>query len=163
MSFDWIITSCFLLGLSSALVAGVFKAFSEIIMKALARTQPAGAIEAMQHINVTVMRTEFIVSFIALAPLSALFALYGWTALSGLERNLIIAAGLVYVLSVFLVTILGNVPMNNNLAKLSFDSPGARNYWGKYLKQWTWLNHIRTIGSIVTAGLYFLAMLSLAQ
>ncbi len=163
MPSDWTVYACLLLGLSSALVGGVFKAFSEFLMRALMRTQTAGAIEAMQHINRTVMRTEFIVSFIALAPLSLAFAAYGLFHLTGLERNLVAAAALVYCGGVFLVTIAGNVPMNNRLATMDHTSTEAAQYWTVYGRRWTRLNHIRTIGAITTAGMYFLAMVAVAS
>ncbi len=41
--------------LGSALVAGVFFAFSTFVMKALGRLQPEQGIAAMQSINVTVL------------------------------------------------------------------------------------------------------------
>lgn len=159
MPHDWIVYACLVLGLSSALVGGVFKGFSEFIMKALAQTEPAAGIEAMQNINRTVMRTEFLFSFILLAPLSVSLAAYGLLGQTGPSRALFIAASAVYVGSVFLVTVLGNVPMNEKLAKLDHRSSEARAYWAVYLSRWTRLNHVRTIGSIVTAALYFVAML----
>ncbi len=157
MPDDGFVYLCLVLGLSSALVGGVFKAFSEFIMDALVRTEPAGGIEAMQHINRSVMRTEFIVSFIALAPVSIAFAVYAGVFWSGLSAILIIAAAGVYATSVFLVTVLGNVPMNERLAKLSATTPEALAYWRVYGRDWTRLNHVRTIGAIVTAGCYLLA------
>lgn len=162
MPTDWIVYACLILGLSSALVGGALKAFSEFIMAGLVRTAPAGGIEAMQHINRTVMRTEFIVSFIVLAPASIAFAVYGVFALDGFARHLIVAAAIVYCSSVFLVTVAGNVPMNERLAGMQAQSREAQEYWAVYGRRWTRLNHVRTIGSIATAGLYFLAMLAIA-
>ncbi|MEL7029422.1 MAG: anthrone oxygenase family protein [Pseudomonadota bacterium] len=162
MPAEWTPYACLVLGLSSALVGGVLKGFSEFIMKGLLRTNPAGGIEAMQHINRTVMRTEFLVSFMALAPLSLAFAIYAGLNLAGLERTFVIAAALVYCASVFLVTVAGNVPMNERLAKLDFASQEAAEYWAHYGRKWTQLNHVRTLGAVATATLYFMAMLALA-
>ncbi len=162
MPTDWIIYACLILGLSSALVGGVLKGFSEFIMKGLQLTDPSGGIEAMQHINRTVMRTEFIFSFMALAPLTIGMAAYSWISLSGIERGLIVSACLIYISTVFLVTILGNVPMNNRLARLPFSSAEAEVYWKEYGRKWTQLNHVRTVGSIITSVLFLLAMVTVA-
>ena len=68
MTYHWTLYFCLFLALWSAVIAGVFSAFSEFIMQALARTKPVGAIEAMQHINVTVIKTQFVAGI-----------LFGWT------------------------------------------------------------------------------------
>src|SRR4051812_1686146 len=53
--------------LGSALIAGVFFAFSTFIMAALARLPPAQAIAAMQAINVTVLNPWFLGVFVGTA------------------------------------------------------------------------------------------------
>ena len=63
--------------LAYALVAGVFLAFSDFIMRALAHTGGVGGVEAMQVINREVFRWIFVALFIGLAPLSLLIATYG--------------------------------------------------------------------------------------
>jgi uncharacterized membrane protein len=45
----------FVAALGSGLVAGIFFAFSNFVMKALARVSPAQGIAAMQSINVVVL------------------------------------------------------------------------------------------------------------
>lgn len=64
MTFDWTLYFCLFLALWSALVGGVFKAFSEFIMAGLLRAEPAAGIESMQWINRTVLRTEFVAALI---------------------------------------------------------------------------------------------------
>jgi uncharacterized membrane protein len=94
-------------------------------MRRLLLAQPATGIESMQRINGTVLRSEFIVSLLALMPLSAAFAIFGWPRLEGLEglegldRNLIVAPGIVCSLTVFLVSIAGHLPMNRRRASLT--------------------------------------------
>ena len=47
MPTDWIVYACLFLGLSSALVGGVFQAFSDFVMRGLMLAQPAGGIDSM--------------------------------------------------------------------------------------------------------------------
>ena len=52
------------------------------------------------------------------------------------------------------MTIIGNVPMNNRLDRLDHTSPDAQAYWARYGRDWTRLNHVRTLGSVATAVVY---------
>ena len=161
MSFHWTLYFCLFLGLWSALVAGVFKAFSEFIMSGLLRTNPAAGIESMQQINITVLRTEFVSALISISVFSTAFAGYALFTFEGASAVVIVLAAAVYLPSVFLVTVLGNVPMNKKLEKMDLHSLRAVDYWNEYGVKWTRLNHLRTLGSIFTAGLYLIAAISL--
>ncbi len=161
MAFHWSLYFCLFLALWSALVAGVFKAFSEFIMEGLQRAEAAAGIESMQWINRTVLRTEFVAALLSIAVFSVAFSIYALLVFTGPGRVIIIAAALIYVPCVFLMTMYGNVPMNNQLAKLDHRSDEAAIYWQTYVKQWTRLNHVRTLGSIFTAGLYLVAAITL--
>lgn len=161
MDYHWTVYACLVLGLWCALVGGIFKAFSEFIMTAL-RNTTSGA-EAMREINRIVVSTEFVFALIALGPLSLAFAIYAWRELDGAAAVLIVAAALIYIPAVLLMTVFGNVPMNDRLAKLAPASDEAARYWSVYGVVWTRLNHVRTAGSIATALAYFGALLLLAN
>ena len=60
MTHDWTLYLSLFLAIWSAVIGGVFSAFSEFIMRGLLRGEPAGGIEAMQHINRTVLRSQFV-------------------------------------------------------------------------------------------------------
>ncbi|MEO1201104.1 MAG: anthrone oxygenase family protein [Pseudomonadota bacterium] len=153
---------CLLLGFVSALVAGVFLSFSDFVMAGLGRAAPAGGIESMQHINRTVFRSVFLASFLTLVPATTGFAVLALSSGDGPGRGLVIAAALIYVTSVFGVTMFGNVPMNKRLDVVDFRSSDAADYWRRYRQGWTYWNHVRTIGSAVTAALFMLAAVLIA-
>ena len=157
MAYDWPLYFCLFLALWSAVIGGVFSAFSEFIMAGLLRAEPASGIEAMQHINRTVLKTQFVAGIILIAPFSIGFALYALAVFEGNARFILSLIPIVYVPSVLVMTIAGNVPMNNRLEGLDHSSADAAAYWVKYGRVWTRLNHVRSIGSILTAGLYILA------
>lgn len=154
MTHEWILYFCLFLALWSAIVGGVFSAFSEFIMAALLKAAPACGIEAMQHINRSVIPTQFVAGILLIAPASVLLAAYSVNTVEGAALWALVAAPFVYVPSVFLMTIIGNVPMNNRLDRLDHASPEAEVYWLRYGRDWTRLNHVRTLGSVVTAMLY---------
>ncbi len=157
MTTNWIVYVCLALGLSSALVAGVFQAFSDFIMRGLVLAEPKGGIESMQHINRTVLRSVFLATFLALVPSTLALAVFALFKLSGIGQVLVMAAAIIYLLSVFCVTIFGNVPMNERLAAMAYTSLDAETYWLTYGRIWTGWNHIRTIGAAATAICFLLA------
>ncbi len=161
MTYEWTLYFCLFLALWSAVVGGVFSAFSEFIMAGLLRTEPEGGIESMQHINRTVMKTQFVAGILLITPLSILFAVYGALTFEGDARTSLILAPVIYVPSVFLMTMFGNVPMNNKLDRLDRHTPEAKAYWITYGRVWTRLNHFRSVGSIVTATLYMITAIQL--
>ena len=69
--------------LAYALVAGVFLAFSDFIMRSLAITNGSGGVEAMQAINREVFRWIFMALFLGMAPVSLAIAGYAWVGLHG--------------------------------------------------------------------------------
>ena len=161
MTYDWPLYFCLFLALWSAVIAGVFSAFSEFLMSALLKAEPASGIEVMQHINRDVIRTQFVSGIISIAVFSTLFALYSVAVFEGAALVTLILAPLVYLPTVLLMTVFGNVPMNKRLDSLEHTSALASAYWLEYGHKWTRLNHVRSGGTVVTAGLYIIAAITL--
>ncbi|MEM7004486.1 MAG: anthrone oxygenase family protein [Pseudomonadota bacterium] len=161
MTYEWTLHFCLFLALWSAVIGGVFSAFSEFVMAGLLRTAPAGGIEAMQHINRTVIKTQFVAGILCIALFSVLFAVYSVTVFEGAALVMLLLAPIIYLPSVFFMTMFGNVPMNDRLERLVHTTFEAEAYWEEYGRNWTRLNHIRTLGSILTAGLYTIAAITL--
>ncbi len=145
--------------LGSALIGGVFFAFSSFVMKALARVPSNEGIAAMQSINVVVLNATFLGVFMGTAWLSLLvaaLALKGWGTPSA---PFLLAGALSYLLGTVLVTGLGNVPLNNQLAALSAADPGAIPVWKRYLDRWTLMNTVRTGAATVSALMLTLGLM----
>jgi uncharacterized membrane protein len=145
--------------LGSALVGGIFFAFSSFVMKALARVPSAEGITAMQSINVVVLNPSFLGAFIGTAVLSLAaggLALAGWGRPSA---SFFLGGAIFYLVGTFLVTALGNVPLNDQLAAVSATDPGARDVWERYLGRWTMWNHVRTAAAMAAALLYSLGLM----
>ncbi|MFQ5473226.1 MAG: DUF1772 domain-containing protein [Dehalococcoidia bacterium] len=145
--------------LGSALVGGIFFAFSSFVMKALARVPSAEGIAAMQSINVVVLNPSFLVAFIGTAVVSLVaggLALAGWGRPSA---AFFLGGALFYLVGTFLVTGLSNVPLNDQLAAVSATDLGARQVWEHYLNRWTMWNHVRTAAAMVAALLYSLGLM----
>lgn len=143
-------------GLLMALVAGVFLAFSDFVMRSLAAARPAAGVEAMQLINRKVYASVFLVWLLGLAPVATALALYAGLAIDGPARGWFIAGGALYVLGTFLVTMLGNVPMNRRLDTMVPQGPATHVYWSTYATVWTWWNHIRTVAAALAAAAFLI-------
>ena len=133
--------------LGTAIMGGVFFTFSNFVMAALERRPAAEGMAAMQSINVTVLNPLFLATFMGTAPLSLLLAFLAWTSDTD-GRLLIVAAGFAYTIGTFLVTVVGNVPLNERLAKTETMAEGAEDLWRHYLVKWTRLNTVRTLASL---------------
>jgi uncharacterized membrane protein len=138
----------FAAALGCALVGGIFFAFSNFVMRALARVP--GGMAAMQAINVTVLNPLFLALFFGTAAACAV--------LSALRPGsaLVIGGAALYLIGTFGVTIVFNVPRNNALARLHpADSVAA---WRRYVQEWTWWNHVRTLAAALAAALFMLEL-----
>ena len=142
--------------LGAALIGGVFFAFSSFIMKALARLAPREGIAAMQSINVVVLNPAFLGAFLGTAVICLLVAVISVAGWGKPSAAFYLAGASVYFIGTFLVTGLGNVPLNNRLAAVDAADHVAVAVWEQYLKRWTRLNTVRTIAAM-TAALLFAA------
>lgn len=144
--------------LGSALIGGVFFAFSSFIMKALARVPSSEGIAVMQSINVVVINPSFIGAFMGTALLS--IAVIVLVLMNGIQPATIFFTGgaVFYFVGTFLVTMFGNVPLNDQLAAVPATDPDAVELWTHYLERWTMWNHVRTAAAIVASLLFSLGL-----
>ncbi len=150
--------------LAYALVAGVFLAFSDFIMRSLAITNGSGGVEAMQAINREVFRWVFMTLFLGMAPVSIAIAGYAWVSLQGAAGTVIFLGALVYLVGCFGVTVFFNVPMNEALAGMEVSSDTTRDFWLRsYVPRWTFWNSVRTAASAISAALLLVGLTILTQ
>jgi uncharacterized membrane protein len=142
--------------LGSAIMGGVYFAFSTFIMRALGERPPAEGMAAMVAIDRVILRSLFMPVFMGTAVLSLILALYGGfvrTEASGW----LMSGALAYLAGHIWLTMAYNVPLNNALDRAD---PAADNeaLWRHYLVRWTQWNHVRTIACLLAAGLFIGAL-----
>ena len=147
--------------LGSAVIGGVFFAFSSFIMKALGRVPSQEGIAAMQSINVVVINPSFSGTFMGTAALCVVIAFVAVLNWGVPSAPYLLAGALAYFAGTFLVTMFGNVPLNNALAAVGATDPDAVPVWEHYLDRWTFWNTVRTIAALVAVLLLTLALLRL--
>jgi uncharacterized membrane protein len=142
--------------LGCGLLAGLYFAFSTFIMTALGRIDPAHGIAAMNAINATILRSPFLPVFLGTTLTSLVLAVIGVVRWGQPGATPMLVGGLLYVLGMFVVTMVFNVPLNNALAA----DPSATPLWARYLKDWTFWNHVRTVSSLAASALFIAAIAS---
>jgi len=140
--------------LATGLVAGVFLTFSDFVMRALGRAEPAAGIEAMQMINREVYRSLFMVLLIGMSFVSLGLAVVGAVLIGGVVAYWLAGAGALYVLGVMAVTGRRNVPMNQRLDHVEHWSAHAHDYWNTYKRDWTRWNHLRWVTALAASVCY---------
>lgn len=144
--------------LGCGLLGGVYFAFSTFIMTSLGRIDQAAGIAAMNAINVEIVRSLFMPIFIGTTLTSAALAVmtvFRWGEPGAIAM---LAGGAVYVIGMFLVTVIFNVPLNDALAAAHPANAEAASLWARYLQDWTFWNHVRTAASIGACALFIAAI-----
>jgi uncharacterized membrane protein len=146
----------------TGLLAGLFFAFEVCINGALGRLKNSEYVAAMQSINIVIQNPIFFLSFFGPAILLPLVTvLYRDETESG-QFILLVAASLLYVVGTFGLTVVGNVPLNNQLDKLDRQKASADELAEartRYEKPWNRLHTIRTVAStmalvcVIAAGM----------
>ncbi|OCK59055.1 anthrone oxygenase family protein [Bradyrhizobium sp. LMTR 3] len=145
-------------GIGCGLLAGLYFAFSTFIMTAFGRIGQASGIAAMNAINVTIVQSLFMPIFLGTTAASAALAVTALLRWSEPGAMAMLAGGVLYVLGMFVVTMVFNVPLNNALAATDPTSHEAASLWARYLTDWTWWNHVRTVSSTAACALFIAAI-----
>jgi len=144
--------------LGAGLVAGIFFAFSTFVMRALRQIPQEQGIAAMKAINVTVLNPWFFGAFFGTGVVSFAIAFLAWGNASGSQQACLLGACALYLLGCILVTMAGNVPLNDQLAAVGIESAEAKPLWRRYLSHWTLWNHLRSAASLGAAGLFAISL-----
>jgi uncharacterized membrane protein len=132
----------------SAITGGIFYAFSSFVMAALARIPASAGMTAMQSINITVLNGTFFAAFFGTALLCLTIVVLGLMGFEGLSAWAMTGA-VVYLVGTIGVTMVLNVPLNNQLALMDADAAASVDAWLAYVRDWTLWNHVRTIAALV--------------
>lgn len=154
MTDTWVTGLLFVAAVGCGVMAGVYFAFSVFVMSALSRIDAASGITAMNLINTVILRSLFMPLFFGTtvaALVLAVLALFRWGTPGA---SMMLAGGALYVLGMFVVTVVRNVPLNNALEAADPSSPDGAAIWSRYLREWTTWNHVRTIASTAACAAF---------
>ena len=137
--------------LTTGLMAGVFYAYAVSVNLGLAEQPDASYVATMNEINEKIQNPLFSPVFFGavLFPFAALVAHLSHRR-SGRFR-LIVLACVLYFGGSFLVTVLGNIPLNEELARVAADAPADELARARaaYEGPWNFWNGVRGLFSVV--------------
>ena len=138
--------------LTTGLMAGVFYAYTVSINLGLAEQPDASYVATMNEINEKIQNPLFFPGFFGAVvfPVAALVAHLPRRQRSGRFWLIVLACAL-YVGGSFLVTVLANVPLNEELAHVATDAPAGELARARaaYEEPWNFWNGVRSLISVV--------------
>ena len=143
-----------------AMMAGIYFTFSTFIMTALGRIPQAHGISAMQSINVVILKSLFMPLFWGTTLIALALAVIALFRLGTPGATAMLIGGVLYVAGMFVSTLVFNVPLNNALDAADPASADAASLWARYLTDWTFWNHARTVASAAASALFVTALLA---
>ncbi|GAA0272818.1 DUF1772 domain-containing protein [Alteraurantiacibacter aestuarii] len=139
--------------ISAGLMAGIYFAFSTFLMQSLAALAGDSGMAAMQSINRIILRSPFLPLFFASSAVCAVLAVAGLVDLKAAGGWQMTAGAGIYLLGMLLVTIVGNVPLNNALDAATPGTAQGAAMWTQYLDRWTVWNHVRTLACTLSMAM----------
>lgn len=141
--------------IGSGVMGGTMLAFSIGVIPALGRLPASHGITAMQTINVVILGPVFALLFVGTFVANAVLMV---GALITGDPGLILGASL-YLVGMFGVTGVVNVPLNNALDEVEPDSDDGAALWEHYLTRWTTWNHVRAFACVASATVLTVTLL----
>lgn len=147
----------------TALISGLFYAWSCSVVPGLARVSDSTYLEAMQHINRAILNPVFFMSFIGTALLLPLSTWLHYGPELNARFWLLLLASVVYLAGTFGVTMFGNVPLNEALDAFNLSSATTQELAAQRARfegPWNNLNILRTLAGIGALILIIIACLT---
>lgn len=139
--------------MTTGLIAGLFYAYSCSVNAGLGRLPDAQYIAAMQSINEAIINPLFMSTFMGTLLLLPACTFIHYSSPPTSRFYWLLLALVIYTVGVFGITIAGNVPLNNALAKadLNMLSPEKiRAQRELFEGPWNKLHRIRSIAAVLT-------------
>ncbi len=142
-----------LTAISFGLMAGIYFIFSNTIMKSLAIMPFEQATVTMIQINKEILNPLFFILFWGSSIGSFFIVIRYFNEESSFSELL---GSAIFLLGSSIITLLKNVPLNKNLARVATNQIVLEKTWTNYLKYWCRWNQVRTISA--TMGFVFLLL-----
>ena len=162
MGFTLENTAIIALVLLTGLSAGLCFTWTNAVTPGIGRLDDLGYLQSFQQMNRTILNPVFFVVFFGPFFLN-LISIYLFKSNSSHLLWLLILAGVLYFFGVLVVTVFGNVPLNEMLDKTDLGIASIdeiRQLREKFEVKWNRLHSIRTFTSIIS---FLLLIISLSQ
>lgn len=147
--------------LLTGLAAGLFYSYACSVTGALAKLPDREYIATFQSINAAILNGWFFASFMGSLIFLPLATWLSYQSDIQFSFGLLLSATVLYVIGVFGVTVFGNVPLNNMIARFDLDAATPKDILSlreRFERPWNNLNLIRTVAAVLS---FLLAVLSI--
>lgn len=148
---------------TTALMTGLFYAFSCSVNPGLARLPDQAYLAAMQSINRAIQNPLFALIFIGAPLFLVISTIMQYRHPLTIRFWLLLSATLIYLCGSLAVTIIGNLPLNAALESCNLSSASIEEMYRlriRFQGPWNFLHTIRTVSSIISLILLIIACLS---
>ena len=157
------IITLFLATMSTGLMAGIFFTWTNAVTPGIGKLKDIEYLRALQSMNRVILNPAFYSVFICPVLALPLAAVLNYNSEPSLVFKLLLVASIIYLAGSFMITILGNIPLNNLLDSNDlehFSEEEARNLRHEIETKWNNFNLIRTITSAIAFILLLITCLS---
>jgi uncharacterized membrane protein len=155
MNITKILTLAALVG--TALMGGLFFAFSTTVMSSLQRMPAGQGATAMNIINVRIQNPLFLLVFLGTALACLVLAVLAFVQDTPGRWWLVVGAVL-YIVGVIVISFAINIPLNDKLAAVDPNSAAGAAEWLSYLAKWNPSNNIRAIACVLAVVAFGLGL-----
>jgi len=162
INFNLIQALQFISILLTGLLAGLFYGYDCSVIRGLGNLTDDIYLQSFQSINKAIQNPYFFISFVGNLLVLPLMTWLSYKNCSRTTFYLFTSATLIYLIGVFVVTIFGNVSLNEKLAKFSISTASTNELSEMrkaFEKPWNCYHTIRTVASIVSFGLAIFSIL----
>ena len=148
---------------TTALMAGLFYAYSCSVNLGLGRLPDAEYIAAMQSINRAIQNPVFFISFFGTLILLPLSTYLHFERPPSMRFWFLLIATVIYFIGAFGVTVAGNIPLNDALDRFNLQTASQATIAAQrvlFENRWNNLNTIRTVASTITIVFVIIACLA---
>lgn len=145
----------------SGLMAGFFYAYTFSVNPGLHNLTDTEFLKAMKNINKEVLNPVFFICFFGTLVLLFVSAILNFN-LQSTKFYFIVAAFFTYLIGVFMITGMRNVPLNNQLAAFNIEQASnitLQQMRNIFEKPWVYWNNIRTFASLLTLVFLILSLM----
>lgn len=146
----------------AGLMAGLFYAWSISVTSGLAAVNDHNYLQAFQEMNRAILNPAFFIAFMGQAIVLPLLTFMYYKSPESGQFKYILTAAILYWFGCMVVTMFGNVPLNETLEALQIDgmTPIERTTFRQGFEQkWNRLNWVRTVSTFFSLLLLIIACL----
>ncbi|WP_138433977.1 anthrone oxygenase family protein [Winogradskyella algicola] len=158
-------TAIIILIILTGLSAGLCFTWSNSITSGLGRLDNLGYLSAFQQINRTILNPTFFIVFFGPFFLS-IINIYVFRNAPSNIKGLLIAAAVIYTVGVVVITIFGNVPLNEMVDKTNLITASAEDLKAlraTFETKWNQFHTIRTVTAIIAFILLIISAMQIEK